>query len=86
MGQTHRANVYLGIDTVTGKKVTTKLPTYTKKELKAKVKQVQFDFVANSSTCFKEVVVETYEQLAMLWCDSYKHTVKSNTRITHKII
>ena len=82
----YRANVYLGIDSVTGKKVTTKITSRTKKELKAKAQQAQFDFVANGSTRYKEVTVETYEQLAMLWWDSYKHTVKSNTRITNKTI
>ena len=82
----YRANVYLGIDSVTGKKVTTKITARTKKELKAKAQQSQFDFVANGSTRYKETAVETYEQLAMLWWDSYKHTVKSNTRITNKTI
>ena len=39
----YRANVYLGVDAVTGKKVTTKVTARTKKELKTKAQQAQFD-------------------------------------------
>lgn len=80
----YRANVYLGVDAVTGKKVTTKVTARTKKELKTKAQQAQFDFKANGSTRYKEVVIETYEALAASWWDSYKNTVKANTRMTQK--
>lgn len=80
----YRANVYLGVDAVTGKKVTTKVTARTKKELKTKAQQAQFDFKANGSTRYKEVVIETYEELAISWWDSYKNTVKANTRMTQK--
>ena len=80
----YRANVYLGVDAVTGKKVTTKVTARTKKELKTKAQQAQFDFKANGSTRYKEVTIETYEELAISWWDSYKNTVKANTRITQK--
>ena len=80
----YRANVYLGVDTVTGKKVTTKVTASTKKELKTKAQQAQFDFKANGSTRYKEVTIETYEALAASWWDSYKNTVKANTRMTQK--
>ena len=33
----YRANVYLGVDVITGKKVTTKVTARTKKELKTKI-------------------------------------------------
>ena len=80
----YRANVYLGVDAVTGKKVTTKVTGRTKKELKTKAQQAQFDFKANGSTRYKEVAIETYEELAISWWDSYKNTVKANTRMTQK--
>lgn len=80
----YRANVYLGVDAVTGKKVATKVTARTKKELKTKAQQAQFDFKANGSTRYKEVAIETYEALAASWWDSYKNTVKTNTRMTQK--
>ena len=80
----YRANVYLGVDVITGKKVTTKVTARTKKELKTKAQQAQFDFKANGSTRYKEVAIETYEELAISWWDSYKNTVKVNTRNTQK--
>lgn len=80
----YRANVYLGVDVITGKKVTTKVTARTKKELKTKAQRAQFDFKANGSTRYKEVAIETYEELAISWWDSYKNTVKANTRMTQK--
>ena len=80
----YRANIYLGVDVITGKKVTTKVTARTKKELKTKAQQAQFDFKANGSTRYKEVAIETYEELAISWWDSYKNTVKANTRNTQK--
>ena len=82
----YRANVYLGVDAVTGKKVTTKVTARTKKELKTKAQQAQFDFKANGSTRYKEVTIETYEALAASWWDNYKNTVKVNTRKLQKSI
>lgn len=82
----YRANVYLGIDVVTGKKVTTKVTARTKKELKTKAQEAQFDFKANGSTRYKEVTIETYEALATSWWDNYKNTVKVNTRKLQKSI
>lgn len=40
----YRSSVYLGIDTVTGKKVKTTISGRTKRELKAKALQAQIDF------------------------------------------
>ena len=83
----YRANVYLGVDAVTGKKVTTKVTARTKKELKTKAQQAQFDFKANGSTRFKASTITTYKELALLWWDSYKDTVKPNTQDNvHKIL
>ena len=82
----YRANVYLGVDVITGKKVTTKVTARTKKELKTKAQQAQFDFKANGSTRYKEIAIETYEELAISWWDSYKNTVKANTKNTQKVL
>lgn len=82
----YRANIYLGVDVITGKKVTTKVTARTKKELKTKAQQAHFDFKANGSTRYKEVVIETYEELASSWWDNYKNTVKVNTRNTQKAL
>ena len=78
------ANIYLGVDVITGKKVTTKVTARTKKELKTKAQQAQFDFKANGSTRYKEVAIETYEELAISMVDSYKNTVKANLQRGHK--
>ena len=83
----YRANIYLGVDVITGKKVTTKVTARTKKELKTKAQQAQFDFKANGSTRFKASTITTYKELALLWWDSYKDTVKPNTQDNvHKIL
>ena len=39
----YRTNIYLGVDVITGKKVTTKVTARTKKELKTKAQQAHFD-------------------------------------------
>ena len=83
----YRVNIYLGVDVITGKKVTTKVTARTKKELKTKAQQAQFDFKANGSTRFKASTITTYKELALLWWDSYKDTVKPNTQDNvHKIL
>lgn len=76
----YRSNIYLGIDRVTGKKVRTTITAPTKKLLKTKARQAIVDFEANGHTIKPKLVVKTYGELAQLWWDSYKHTVKPNTR------
>ena len=76
----YRANIYLGVDVITGKDVKTSITARTKKELKSKVQQAQFDFKTNGSTRFKASTITTYKELALLWWDSYKDTVKPNTQ------
>ena len=76
----YRANIYLGIDRVTGKDVKTSITARTKKEVKQKAKEAEIDFIQNGSTRFKGATLKTYEELAELWWESYKHTVKPNTQ------
>ncbi|BET05954.1 site-specific integrase [Streptococcus mitis] len=82
----YRANVYLGVDQVTGKKVKTKVTGRTQKEVKQKATQEKVDFQKDGCTRFKASSIDNYQELANLWWESYKHTVKPNTRINVKRI
>lgn len=76
----YRANVYLGVDRVTGKDVKTSVTGRTKKEVRQKAKQAEIEFIQNGSTRFQATSITNYKELAELWWDSYKHTVKYNTQ------
>lgn len=82
----YRASVYLGVDQVTGKKVKTKVTGRTQKEVKQKAKQEKIAFEKAGSTRFKATVITSYQELAALWWESYKHTVKPNTQYNTKKI
>ena len=77
----YRANVYLGVDKVTGKDVKTSITGRTKKEVKQKTKEAEIAFLQNGSTRFQASNITTYKDLASLWWESYKHTVKPNTQL-----
>ncbi|MCW1397184.1 tyrosine-type recombinase/integrase [Streptococcus agalactiae] len=77
----YRSNVYLGVDSITGKKVKTTVTGRTKKEVKAKAQQTQSNFNANGSTVFKRVEVTTYKELTDLWLENYQMTVKPQTLV-----
>ena len=64
----YRANVYLGVDQVTGK------------EVKQKATQEKIAFQKAGSTRQKAVTIKNYQELANLWLESYKNTVKPNTQ------
>ena len=81
-----RASVYLGVDQVTGKKVKTKVTGRTQKEVKLKAIQEKIGFQKDGCTRFKASSIENYQELADLWWESYKHTVKPNTKINVKRI
>lgn len=78
----YRSQIYLGLDQVTGKKARTSVSGRTKKELKNNIKLAKYEFQANGETVSKVSNIKTYRELAMLWWDSYKHTVKPNSVIT----
>ena len=82
----YRASVYLGVDQVTGKKVKTKVTGRTQKEVKQKATQEKIAFQKDGCTRFKASSIDNYQELANLWWESYKHTVKPNTRINVKRI
>ena len=75
----YRASVYLGVDQVTGKKVKTSVTGRTRKEVKSKAQQAQIDFKLNGSTIQKAVMVKNFQELADIWLESYKLTVKPQT-------
>ena len=77
----YRANVYLGVDKVTGKDVKTSITGRTKKEVNQKTKEAEIAFLQNGSTRFQASNITTYKELASLWWESYKHTVKPNTQL-----
>ena len=76
----YRANVYLGVDQVTGKKVKTKVTGRTQKEVKQKANQEKIAFQKAGSTRQKASTITVYQDLANLWLESYKNTVKPNTQ------
>ena len=80
----YRANIYLGVDSITGKKVKTSITGRTKKEVKIRIKEAQHNFKANGQTVTKVVPVENYKELAELWLKSYEMTVKPQTFIATK--
>ncbi|MGX7777236.1 tyrosine-type recombinase/integrase [Streptococcus pluranimalium] len=78
----YKTQVYLGIDSITGKKAMTTVTAPTKKLVKAKVTQAKADFVSNGYTLKQIRRVTTFEELASLWWESYESTVKISTKIT----
>ena len=80
----YRANIYLGVDQVTGKKVKTSVTGRTRKEVKLRIKEAQHYFKTNGKTVTKAVPVKNYKELAELWLKNYEMTVKPQTFIATK--
>ncbi|HFH9839212.1 TPA: tyrosine-type recombinase/integrase [Streptococcus suis] len=79
-GQTvYQASLYLGVDSVTGKKVRTTITARTKKEVQLKARQKQAEFEQSGGTVYKEVKIKTYEELLNLWYEVYQLDKKPNT-------
>ena len=76
----YRANVYLGVDKLTGKKARTTVTANTKKGIKIKAREAVNAFASNGYTVKDKPTITTYEELVKVWWDSYKNTVKPNTR------
>ena len=76
----YRASVYLGVDKLTGKKARTTVTANTKKGIKIKAREAVNAFASNGYTVKDKPTITTYEELVKVWWDSYKNTVKSNTR------
>ena len=74
------ASVYLGVDKLTGKKARTTVTANTKKGVKIKAREAVNTFAANGYTVKNKPTITTYNELVKIWWDSYKNTVKPNTR------
>lgn len=81
----YRTSVFLGIDSVTGKKVKTTVSARTKRELDKKARRKILDFEKAGSTVHRAVEVKTYQELADLWLANYQHTVKPQSYATTRI-
>ncbi|MBK5075734.1 site-specific integrase [Lactococcus lactis] len=76
----YRANVYLGVDSLTDKQVRSSVTAKSRKMCETKAHQAINDFINNGSTIAREkVVFENFEALALSWFESYKLTVKANS-------
>ena len=74
------ASVYLGVDQLTGKKARTTVTATTKKGVKVKARDAINTFATNGYTVKDKPTITTYNELVKVWWDSYKNTVKPNTR------
>ena len=84
----YRINVYLGIDSLTGKQVRTSVTAKSKRTCETKAYKAINDFLNNGSTIEREKVeFENFKALVFSWFESYKLTVKANTiRVTNNYI
>jgi integrase/recombinase, phage integrase family len=74
------ASVYLGVDQLTGKKARTTVTATTKKGVRVKARDAINAFATNGYTVKDKPTITTYNELVKVWWDSYKNTVKPNTR------
>ncbi|MFK4847239.1 tyrosine-type recombinase/integrase [Lactococcus petauri] len=76
----YRANVYLGVDTITGKQVRTTATAKTRKMCETKANQAINKFIKNGSTVAREkATFDNFEHLTNEWFEGYKLTIKTNT-------
>lgn len=72
----YRTNVYLGVDSLTGKQVRTSVTAKSRKMCETKAHQAINNFINNGSTIArKKVVFDNFNSLALSWFESYKLTV-----------
>ncbi|SJZ49413.1 Site-specific recombinase XerD [Pilibacter termitis] len=71
--------VYIGTDCLTGKPKRTNITGKTKTDVKLKYERAKLEFLQNGSTTREKVSISTFEELAKVWFEMYKTTVKSNT-------
>ncbi|HFR3773932.1 TPA: tyrosine-type recombinase/integrase [Streptococcus suis] len=74
------ASVYLGVDQLTGKKARTTVTATTQKGVRVKARDAINAFAANGYTVKDKPTITTYRELVKVWWDSYKNTVKPNSR------
>lgn len=76
----YRSSVYLGVDTLTGKKARTTVTANTKKGVKIKAREAINAFTANGYCVKEKPTITTYRELVALWWESYKNTIKPNSQ------
>lgn len=82
----YRANVYLGIDQVTGKKIKTSVTGKTKKEVRQKAKYAEIEFIKSPTRLKKEINIHNFSELADGWLETYRLTVKPQTLMNTETI
>lgn len=84
----YRTNVYLGVDSLTGKKVQTTATGKTRKLCEIKANQAINNFIKNGCTVArKKIKFKNFSDLALSWFESYKLTVKANSiRVTNNFL
>lgn len=80
----YRTSLYLGIDSITGKKIKTTISARTKKEIKNKALQAKVEFEKNGATRTAFTQFETYSELLDSWWETYAPTIKLNSQIVIK--
>ena len=80
----YRTSLYLGIDSITGKKIKTTISARTKKEIKNKALQAKVEFEKNGATRTTFTQFETYSELLDSWWETYAPTIKPNSQIVIK--
>lgn len=76
----YRANVYFGVDSLTGKQVRSSVTVKSRKMCETKAHQANNNFINNGSTIAREkVVFDNFESLTLSWFESYSLTVKENS-------
>ena len=74
----YRANVYLGVDSLTGKQVRKVITAKSEKMCNIKVNKAVNEFEKNGQTV-RKVSVDDFRDIALLWFDNYKLGVKPRT-------
>lgn len=78
----YRATIYLGVDALTGKSITTSISAKTKRELRAKEKAKQREWLEAGSTKRRKTNAKTFGQLTELWKASSYPSFKYHTQKT----
>ena len=72
----YKAQVFLGTDSYTGKPARKTITAKSKKEVNKIAHQAKEEFIKNGNTTFNHATATTFKELANLWLESYKPTVK----------
>lgn len=72
---------YLGLDSKTGKQVTTTITARTLKALDRNLIQAKLNFEKNDSTKKEKIQVKNFEELSELWFNSFKNWVSSENTL-----